>query len=116
MNIEEIRIYCLSKKQTTEGFPFGDDTLVFKVKGKMFALMNLEGELRMNLKCDPEEAIRLREKHDAVIPGYHMNKKLWNTVIADGSITDQLIKKWIDDSYKLVVSKLPKKDQLGLID
>ena len=116
MNIEEIRIYCLSKKQTTEGFPFGDDTLVFKVKGKMFALMNLEGELRMNLKCDPEEAIRLREKHDAVIPGYHMNKKLWNTVIADGSITDQLIKKWIDDSYKLVVSKLPKKDQLGLIN
>lgn len=116
MNIEEIRIYCLSKKQTTEGFPFGDDTLVFKVKGKMFALMNLEGELRMNLKCDPEEAIRLREKHDAVIPGYHMNKRLWNTVIADGSITDQLIKKWIDDSYKLVVSKLPKKDQLGLID
>jgi len=116
MNIEEIRIYCLSKKQTTEGFPFGDDTLVFKVKGKMFALMNLEGDLRMNLKCDPEEAIRLREKHDAVIPGYHMNKKLWNTVIADGSITDQLIKKWIDNSYKLVVSKLPKKDQLGLID
>jgi len=86
MNIEEIRIYCLSKKQTTEGFPFGDDTLVFKVKGKMFALMNLEEDLRMNLKCDPEEAIRLREKHDAVIPGYHMNKKLWNTVIADGSI------------------------------
>lgn len=116
MNIEEIRIYCLSKKQTTEGFPFGDDTLVFKVKGKMFALMNLEGELRMNLKCDPEEAIRLHEKYDAVIPGYHMNKKLWNTVIADGSITDQLIKKWIDDSYKHVVSKLPKKDQLGLID
>jgi len=116
MNIEEIRIYCLSKKQTTEGLPFGDDTLVFKVKGKMFALMNLEGELRMSLKCDPEEAIRLREKHDAVIPGYHMNKKLWNTVIADGSITDQLIKKWIDDSYKLVVSKLPKKDRLGLID
>ena len=116
MNIEEIRIYCLSKKQTTEGFPFGDDTLVFKVKGKMFVLMNLEGDLRMNLKCDPEEAIRLREKHDAVIPGYHMNKKLWNTVIADGSITDQLIKKWIDDSYKLVVSKLPKIDQLGLID
>ena len=116
MNIEEIRIYCLSKKQTTEGFPFGDDTLVFKVKGKMFALMNLEGDLRMNLKCDPEKAIRLREKYDAVIPGYHMNKKLWNTVIVDGNITDQLIKKWIDNSYKLVASKLPKKDQLGLID
>ncbi len=116
MNIEEIRIYCLSKKQATEGFPFGDDTLVFKVKGKMFVLMNLEGELRMNLKCDPEEAIRLREKYDAVIPGYHMNKKLWNTVIVDSNINNQLLKKWIDDSYKLVVSKLPKKDQIGLID
>lgn len=116
MNIEEIRVYCLSRKQTTEGFPFGDDTLVFKVKGKMFVLMNLEGELRLNLKCDPEEAIRLREKYDAVIPGYHMNKKLWNTVIADGSITDELLKKWINDSYELVVRKLPKKDRIGLID
>ncbi len=116
MNIEEIRVYCLSRKQTTEGFPFGDDTLVFKVKGKMFVLLNLEGELRLNLKCDPEEAIRLREKYDAVIPGYHMNKKLWNTVIVDGGITDQLLKKWIDRSYKLVVSKLPKKDQIGLVD
>lgn len=116
MNIEEIRVFCLSRKQTTEGFPFGDDTLVFKVKGKMFVLMNLEGELRMNLKCDPEEAIRLREKYDAVIPGYHMNKKLWNTVIVDSNINNQLLKKWIDDSYKLVVSKLPKKDQIGLID
>jgi len=116
MNIEEIRVYCLSRKQTTEGFPFGDDTLVFKVKGKMFGLMNLEGQLRLNLKCDPEEAIRLREEYDAVIPGYHMNKKLWNTVIIDGSITDQLLIKWIDDSYRLVVSKLPKKDQIGLID
>jgi len=116
MNIEEIRVYCLSRKQTNEGFPFGDDTLVFKVKGKMFVLMNLEGELRLNLKCDPEEAIRLREKYDAVIPGYHMNKKLWNTVIADGSITDELLKKWINDSYELVVRKLPKKDRIGLID
>ena len=116
MNIEEIRVYCLSRKETTEGFPFGEDTLVFKVKGKMFALMNLEGVLRMNLKCDPEEAIRLREEYDAVIPGYHMNKKLWNTVIIDGSITDQLLIKWIDDSYRLVVSKLPKKDQIGLVD
>ena len=115
MNIEEIRVYCLSRKQATEGLPFGDDTLVFKVKGKMFALMNLEGELRINLKCDPEEAIRLREEYDAVIPGYHMNKKLWNTVIVDGRITDQLLKKWIDDSYRLVVSKLPKKEQIGLV-
>ena len=116
MNIEEIRVYCLSRKQVTEDFPFGDDTLVFKVKGKMFVLINLEGELRMNLKCDPEEAIHLREKYDAVIPGYHMNKKLWNTVIVDSNITDQLLKKWIDESYKLVVAKLPKKDQIGLID
>ena len=111
MNIEEIRAYCIVKKQVTEDMPFGDDTLVFKVKGKMFALMNLEGDLRLNLKCDPEEAIRLREEFDAVIPGYHMNKKLWNTIIVDGRITEKQLKKWIDDSYMLVVQKLPKKDQ-----
>jgi predicted DNA-binding protein (MmcQ/YjbR family) len=115
MNIEEIRNYCLSKKQVTEGLPFGDDTLVFKVKNKMFALMNLEGELRINLKCDPDEAMRLREEYDAVMPGYHMNKKLWNTVVIDGRITDDLLKSWIDESYRLVVQKLPEKDRRELI-
>lgn len=116
MNIEEIRAYCHTKKQTTEGLPFGDDTLVFKVKGKIFALMNLEGDMRVNLKCDPEEAIRLREEFDAVIPGYHMNKKLWNTIIVDGRITEKQLKKWIDDSYQLVVEKLPKKEQTELLN
>jgi predicted DNA-binding protein (MmcQ/YjbR family) len=115
MNVEEIRNYCLSKKYVTEGLPFGDDTLVFKVKNRMFALMNLEGELRINLKCDPDEAIHLREEYDAVMPGYHMNKKLWNTVAVDGSITDDLLKKWIDDSYCLVVMKLPKKGRQELM-
>lgn len=116
MNIEVIRAYCLSKKETSEGLPFGDDTLVFKVKGKMFALMNLEGDLRLNLKCDPDEAIKLREEFDAVIPGYHMNKKLWNTIIIDGRITAKQLKKWIDDSYQLIVQNLPKKDQSELLD
>lgn len=114
MNIEEIRAYCHTKKGTTEDMPFGDDTLVFKVKGRMFALMNLEGDRRLNLKCDPEEAIRLREEFDAVIPGYHMNKKLWNTIILDGRITEKQLKNWIDNSYQLVVEKLTKKEQIEL--
>jgi len=81
----------------------------------MFALMNLEGELRINLKCEPDEAVRLREIYTAVTPGYHMNKSLWNTVAIDGSITDDLLKRWIDDSYRLVVMKLPKKDRAELL-
>jgi predicted DNA-binding protein (MmcQ/YjbR family) len=114
MNIEEIRAYCLAKKQVTEDMPFGNDTLVFKVMGKIFALMNLEGDVRVNLKCDPEEAIRLREEFDFVIPGYHMNKRLWNTIIADGRITEKQLKNWIDNSYQLVVEKLSKKQQAEL--
>jgi predicted DNA-binding protein (MmcQ/YjbR family) len=111
MNIEDVRAYCINKAETTEGMPFGDDTLVFKVKGKIFALMNLEGDLRLNLKCDPEEAMRLREAFNNVIPGYHMNKRLWNTIIIDDRITEEQLKKWIDDSYALVVQKLPRKVQ-----
>jgi predicted DNA-binding protein (MmcQ/YjbR family) len=102
MNIEILREYCLNKPDVTEGFPFGEDTLVFKVRGKMFALFNLEGDLTVNLKCDPVYAIELREKYPAVIPGYHMNKKYWNTVIIDGSIPDSELFKWIDLSYGLV--------------
>lgn len=102
MNIEILREYCVGKVNVTEGFPFGDDTLVFKVKGKIFALANLDGETRINLKCDPEYAIELRERHPCVIPGYHMNKKLWNTIIIDGSVPDKTIKEWIDHSYNLV--------------
>lgn len=115
MNIEELREYCLSKKGTTEGFPFDETTLVFKVLGKMFALTNLEGDLSVNLKCEPERAVELREHYPAVSPGYHMSKKHWNTVRIDGSIPDSTIKQWIDDSYDIVVSKLPKKEKTKLV-
>jgi predicted DNA-binding protein (MmcQ/YjbR family) len=102
MNIETIREYCISKKGVTEGFPFGEDTLVFKKAGKIFALANLDGELSINLKCDPEYAIELREKYPAVKPGYHMNKTHWNTIILDGTIPDKEIFNWIDHSYDLI--------------
>jgi len=115
MNIEDIREYCLKKNSVTESFPFDETTLVFKVKNKMFALTNIESPLSINLKCDPEKAIELRERYPTVKPGYHMNKKLWNTVDIDGSLNDSLIKEWIDDSYKLIVEKLPKKDQKDLV-
>lgn len=114
MNIEEIREYCLQKKAVTESFPFDESTLVFKVMGKMFALTSLEKEPSINLKCDPGKAIELRERFPAVQPGYHMNKRLWNTIYLDESITDNLIREWIDHSYNLVVEKLPKKDQIQL--
>ena len=109
MNIEELREYCISKKGTTESFPFDKTTLVFKVINKMFALTHIEGDLSINLKCNPEKAIELREEYPVVLPGYHMNKKHWNTVMLDGSISQHQIKKWIDHSYDLVVKTLPKK-------
>jgi predicted DNA-binding protein (MmcQ/YjbR family) len=109
MNIESIREYCLSKKEASESFPFGEDTLVFKVCNKMFALMNLDSNLSINLKCDPELAITLRERHSSVIPGYHMNKKYWNTVFIDGSVSEKLVHEWIDHSYDEVVKNLPVK-------
>ena len=109
MNIEEIREYCLKKKAVEESFPFDETTLVFKVKAKMFALTSLEKNPSINLKCDPEKAIELRERFPAVAPGYHMNKRLWNTVQIDGCIPDKVIKEWIDNSYQLVIEKLPKK-------
>lgn len=114
MNAEEIRLYCLSKHSTTESLPFDEETLVFKVKNKMFALLSLDNTLSINLKCDPEKAIDLREHYPAVLPGYHMNKKYWNSIVIDGSVSDQLIREWIDDSYRLVVDQLPKKDREGL--
>lgn len=101
MNIEILREYCISKKNVTEGFPFGDDTLVFKVNGKVFAMVNLDGDLAINLKCDPALAIELREQYSSVIPGYHTNKKHWNTVMLDGTIPDKLVFSWIDHSYQL---------------
>lgn len=108
MNIEELREYCLSKKGVTEHFPFDEVTLVFKVGDKMFALTNLDGEPTVNLKCDPERAIDLREQHSSIIPGYHMNKTHWNTVIMDGSVSDKLICELVEHSYNLVFESLPK--------
>jgi predicted DNA-binding protein (MmcQ/YjbR family) len=89
-------------KMVTESLPFGDDTLVFKKAGKIFVLANLEGDLSINIKCDPAIALGLREKYASVIPGYHMNKKHWNTVLLDGTIPDKEILEWIDNSYDLV--------------
>jgi predicted DNA-binding protein (MmcQ/YjbR family) len=108
MNIEAFREYCLSLPGTTEGLPFDDKTLVFYVMDKMFALTDIDAFESINLKCNPEEAIMLREEYPAVVPGYHMNKKHWNTVKMDGSIKNELIKKWIKKSYMLVIANLPK--------
>ena len=117
MNIEEIRDYCLAKKGVTEGMPFGNDTLVFKVMDKIFALANLDGDLSINLKCDPEKAIELRENNPCVQPGYHMNKRHWNTIYMDGSVTSTLIMNWIDHSYEIIVNSLTgiKKKELELL-
>ena len=106
MNIETIREYCLSKKDAEETFPFGPDTIVFKINGKAFLLMGLDSErLQFNVKCDPDLAIELRERYPAVLPGYHMNKKHWNTIIVDGSVASRQLKEWIDWSYELVAPK-----------
>jgi len=109
MNIEELREYCLSKKGVSEHFPFDETTLVFKVMNKMFALTDIEKPFSVNLKCNPEIAIELREIYTAVQPGFHMSKKHWNTINIDGSIDDKLIYDWIDSSYDLVVNGLSKK-------
>lgn len=114
MNLESFRDYCIGKKGVSEAFPFDTDTLVFKVMGKIFAITDVEAFTSINLKCDPEDAIELREKFDAVQPGYHMNKKHWNTVVIDGSISDQLLQSWIDQSYNLVVKGLNKSERLAL--
>jgi len=111
MNIETVREYCLSKKGVTECFPFDEVTLVFKLTGKIFLLANLDGEATINVKCDPEMAIELRERYPSVIPGYHMNKKHWNTVTLDGSLSEKVLKSFIDHSYDLILKSLPKKLQ-----
>ena len=114
MNIENFRTYCLNKKGVSEEFPFDEETLVLKVMGKMFALANVNDFASINLKCDPENAVELREKYAAVQPGYHMSKKHWNTVLIDGSIPDKLLRQWIDESYHLVVSGLTKTQKKAL--
>ncbi|MDD3280016.1 MAG: MmcQ/YjbR family DNA-binding protein [Bacteroidales bacterium] len=102
MNIEEVRLYCLSKEKTEESFPFDDETLVFKVNNKMYALLSLSGDARLSLKCNPEKAIELREYHPEITPGYHMNKEHWNTVDLKGNLPDSLIKELINHSYTLI--------------
>ena len=114
MNIEEFRLFCLSLKGAKEGLPFDESTLVFTVRGKMFSLTDIDSFDSINLKCDPEEAISLREQYSSVIPGYHMNKKHWNTIQMDGTIKDSLIKEWIKNSYNLVVNSLTRKEKTEL--
>jgi predicted DNA-binding protein (MmcQ/YjbR family) len=107
MNARALRACCLSFAGAEETFPFGPDNSVFKVAGKMFAISRLRADpLRVSLKCEPGLAQRLRQTHAAVIPGYHLNKRHWNTVVLDGSLADQMIKDMIEDSYDLVVSSL----------
>ena len=107
MNIEELRDFVLQKPMVTEGFPFGQDTLVFKVKEKIFLLTGLENNpVQFNVKCNPEKAIEWRERYpDCVLPGYHMNKKHWNTVIVNGNLSKQQLLEMINDSYNLVNNK-----------
>jgi predicted DNA-binding protein (MmcQ/YjbR family) len=111
MNIEELRDYCLSLPATSEDLPFDETSLVFKVGKKMFALTDLEGLLFMNLKCLPAKAIELREEYPAVRPGFHMNKKHWNTIEVDGSVSDDLLRQWIKESYDLVVQGMTRREK-----
>ena len=114
MNIEDLREYCLRKPGVEEGFPFGNETLVFKVGGKIFLLAGLTEGNRFNAKCDPERAVELRERHPEVKPGYHMNKRHWNTVQMDGGLKSGEIREMIDHSYAIVVKGLPKKLREGI--
>lgn len=114
MNFESLRDYCLSKKSVTESFPFNESVLVFKVENKMFLLTDLEDEFKISVKCDPDLAIELREKHSFIKEGYHLNKRLWNTIYIRDEISDSLLIEWIDHSYNEVVKTLPKKVQAKL--
>lgn len=109
MDIEQVRNYCIKKPGVSEEFPFDQSTLVFKVMGKMFCLLDLNPPHFINLKCDPEKALQLREEFNYIKPCYHMNKTHWNTIELEKVIKQSLVKEWIDDSYNLVVQKLPKK-------
>ncbi|MDH5398183.1 MAG: MmcQ/YjbR family DNA-binding protein [Cyclobacteriaceae bacterium] len=111
MNVENYRDYCLAKPGVTEGFPFDEKTLVFKVMGKMYALADIDVFTSFNVKCDPERAILLREQYPEVMPGYHMNKQHWNTVRVDGALPDKLLFSFIDHSYDLICAGLGKKEK-----
>jgi predicted DNA-binding protein (MmcQ/YjbR family) len=115
VDIEYLREYCLRKNGVTESFPFGDSTLVFKVKEKIFLLVSIvSSPLQFNVKCDPEKAEELRDRYPDIRPGYHMNKKHWNTVLITGSIPERLLKEMIDESYTLVIRSLPAKERARL--
>lgn len=116
MTPQELRALCLSFAAAVEDFPFNPETSVFKVQGKLFALTNLDARpLRVNLKCDPEDAVRLRTDHEGlIVPGRHMNKRHWNTVTVDGALPDRLVRELVEDSYDLVVAGLPRADRLRL--
>ena len=104
MDIEQLREYCLTKPEAEECFPFGPETLVYKVNGKIFLLASIDKQpLQFNVKCDPDKAIDLRERYASVIPGYHMNKKLWNTIIIDGTLSSNQLREFVDDSYTMVI-------------
>ncbi|MFD5452285.1 MmcQ/YjbR family DNA-binding protein [Streptomyces sp. NPDC003470] len=116
MTPRQLRALCLSFNAAVEDFPFNPETSVFKVQGKMFALTALDARpLTVNLKCDPEDAIRLRAEHEGlIVPGWHMNKRHWNTVTADGGLPDRVVRELVEDSYDLVVAGLPRADRLRL--
>ncbi len=118
MHLEQLYEYCLSKKESTEHFPFDEVTLVFKIKGKMFALIGLDkwekGETKINLKCSPEWSLELRSTYEGINPGFHMNKKHWNTITLNEDVPDKVVFELIDHSYQLIVKSLPKKTQAEL--
>jgi predicted DNA-binding protein (MmcQ/YjbR family) len=115
LTLEVIKAYCLAKPGSSAGYPFGEGTLVFKVLDRMYALCSEDEQpLRINLKCDPDDALALRAQYSAIIPGYHMNKKHWNSLIMDGSLQDSLVFELIDHSYQLVISKLSQAKQRKL--
>ncbi|RXJ54139.1 MmcQ/YjbR family DNA-binding protein [Candidatus Marinarcus aquaticus] len=112
MNLEQIETIFMAKQGATKDFPFGDDTMVFKVMDKMFGLISLKkNPLNINLKCDPNDAIAYRDIYECVNPGYHMNKKHWNTITLDGTIKEEILKDMVNESYDLIVSKLTKKQK-----
>ncbi|MEZ4739835.1 MAG: MmcQ/YjbR family DNA-binding protein [Flavobacteriales bacterium] len=114
MTLEQFRAHCLKKPGFSEDLPFGPDVLVFRVAGKMFALMDVDTFVSVNLKCDPERAVELREQYPGITPGYHMNKQHWNTVLTDDSVPGKLLLELADHSYELVRDSLPKKVREGL--
>lgn len=120
MNIEQFYQFCLSKKGVTEHFPFDEDTLVFKVGGKVFALSSLSqweiGTASVNLKCNPDRAVELRAEYESIEPGYHMSKVHWNTVTFNGDVSDKMMCELITDSYELIFKSLTKKIQLEIAE